>query len=101
MEIIGKSLRSRYFSILSVTSLIFGVLLLIAGNVDTLHAQCDPKVKVMPLGDSITDGDGGSYDGYRGYLYDSLDIGNDGVPDDVEFVGSLSSNHGDHEGHGG
>ena len=56
-------------------------------------------IKIMPLGDSITEGIPGSI-GYREKLYG--DLINSGF--DVDFVGSLSSGSGfdtDHEGHSG
>ena len=70
------------------------------------------SIRIMPLGDSITEGDGGiSMDddslivGYRQKLYlDLLDAGYN----NVDFVGSLSSGYSlppafdtNHEGHGG
>jgi lysophospholipase L1-like esterase len=61
------------------------------------------KVRIMPLGDSITTGDPGSQQvGYRRKLY--LDL--DGLsPNRIDFVGSLSNgltdHDKDHEGHGG
>ena len=67
-------------------------------------APVDAEVKIMPLGDSITDGAVGSTDdtGYRRSLYLSLT----GAGYDPNFVGSLSSGipgdfDRDHEGHGG
>lgn len=61
-------------------------------------ADTQAVIKIMPLGDSITDG--GSYGGYRHLLYRLL--AHDGI--DFTFVGSLNS--GDvpdahHEGHSG
>ena len=57
---------------------------------------------IMPLGDSITYGTGGTYGGYRGFLYDLLVYGSY----DFDFVGSLTVNSPvgidpNHEGHGG
>ncbi len=64
-----------------------------------------PKtLKIMPLGDSITYGSGGTNAGYRGPLYDLLTA--DGM--NFQFVGSATSNPGPlpasqqhHEGHSG
>jgi hypothetical protein len=78
----------------------------------TLSVAYAAPIRIMPLGDSITEGDGGiSMDddslivGYRQKLYlDLLDAGYS----DLNFVGSLSSGYSlppafdtDHEGHGG
>ncbi|MDZ7268027.1 MAG: Ig-like domain-containing protein [candidate division KSB1 bacterium] len=64
----------------------------------TAHGQ----LKIMPLGDSITDGDGSSNAAaYRSGLYTRLT--NEGIA--FDFVGSLSGGSGfpdiQHEGHGG
>ena len=78
----------------------------------TLSVALADPIRIMPLGDSITDGDGSTsiYDvryivGYRQKLY--LDLLNSGYRN-VYFVGSLSSGFlqppafdADHEGHGG
>jgi len=60
------------------------------------------QTRIMPLGDSITDGDCSTHlGGYRIYLYNLL--GNAGVS--FDFVGSLQGGNGlpdsDHEGHSG
>ena len=70
-----------------------------------LTAWGNPVLRVMPLGDSITNGSGSNDTaGYRGFLWTFLT--NAGY--DVDFVGSATSNPGtvqgmdiDHEGHGG
>jgi len=65
------------------------------------RAVADEPVKIMPLGDSITEGVGTTpYNGYRKPLY--IDLTNSGY--NVDFVGGET--HGDfadpdHEGHGG
>ena len=64
-----------------------------------------PVLRIMPLGDSITNGTGSNDTaGYRGFLWTFLK--NAGY--NVDFVGSTTSNPGtvsgmdvDHEGHGG
>lgn len=66
-----------------------------------------PTYRIMPLGDSITDGVGGTNAGYRGPLYTLLN--NAGYS--FQFVGSASNNSGSlpsapldqrrHEGHSG
>ncbi len=53
------------------------------------------QIKIMPLGDSITEGTGGTYGGYRGYLLDKFN----GY--DIEFVGNESDGVSAHEGHPG
>jgi lysophospholipase L1-like esterase len=58
------------------------------------------SVRIMPLGDSITQGQNTSYGSYRRLLYSELIA--DGI--DVDFVGSLSDGifpDPDHEGHTG
>ncbi|MBR1588771.1 MAG: hypothetical protein IJ658_10650, partial [Kiritimatiellae bacterium] len=69
-------------------------------------AACgNPVLRVMPLGDSITNGTGSNDTaGYRGFLWTFLKS----AGYDVDFVGSTTSNPGtvagmdvDHEGHGG
>ena len=68
-------------------------------------AYATPILRVMPLGDSITNGSGSNDTaGYRGFLWTFLK--NAGY--DVDFVGSATSNPGtiegmdiNHEGHGG
>jgi len=77
-----------------------GTLRLVAGIVSD-------NPKIMPLGDSITYGSGGTNAGYRGPLYSLLS----GVGYDFQFVGSTNGNPGTlptspvnqtyHEGHGG
>lgn len=69
----------------------------------TLSSTSAAPIKIMPLGDSITRGVGGSgatFDGYR----DDLDALLSAEEVDFDFVGSLSDGAGfdsDHEGHGG
>jgi lysophospholipase L1-like esterase len=53
------------------------------------------QVKIMPLGDSITKGIGGTYGGYRGYLLDKVS------GHSVEFVGNELDGVSAHEGHPG
>ncbi|MDZ7362854.1 MAG: Ig-like domain-containing protein [candidate division KSB1 bacterium] len=60
------------------------------------------QVRIMPLGNSLTDGDGSSNGGgYRFHLYNALTNANI----DFDFVGALQGGTGfadtDHEGHGG
>jgi len=67
-----------------------------------IPANAVAQIRMMPLGNSITDGDGSSHEGgYRSSLYDALT--NAKVP--FNFVGALQSGNGfpdnDHEGHGG
>ena len=69
-------------------------------------AWATPLLRIMPLGDSITEGAGaGSTAGYRGPRWTKL-VTEDHY--DVDYVGSNTSNPGttigmgrDHEGHGG
>ncbi|MCG3120761.1 MAG: hypothetical protein ALAOOOJD_03601 [bacterium] len=68
----------------------------------TLPENAAAQVRMMPLGNSITDGDGSSNEGgYRFHLYNELNQANIGF----DFVGSLKGGTGfpdnDHEGHGG
>src|SRR5262249_2394062 len=63
-----------------------------------------PTLKIMPLGDSITDGEGGTNAGYRKALYDLLVA----AKVSFQFVGSAFDNPGmlppeqtHHEGHSG
>jgi len=67
-----------------------------------LPANAAAQIRMMPLGNSITDGDGSSNDGgYRFHLHSTLT--NASIA--FDFVGSLQSGSGfpdtDHEGHGG
>ena len=84
----------------------FFALLMILFFVGARVASAQTPVKVMPLGDSITQGVNdtlppGGYPGYRAPLWDQLVL--DGF--DVDFVGSLvdgpASIDRNHEGHGG
>ena len=84
---------------LRVTATIATVLVIVA-----IPAVCGATVRIMPLGDSITDGEAGSTDdtGYRRSLYLQLDA----AGYEVNFVGSDSSGiptdfDRNHEGHGG
>lgn len=96
-----KNQRATFFSI-TLAMLFF---LLIALSPMTAFSQSTP-VKILPLGDSITQGDT-LYNSYRRPLWHALN--DDGY--DVDFVGSLTSNAGgaapdpdfdlDHEGHHG
>lgn len=75
--------------------MLFGCAVLLAG-------EALAQTRIMPLGNSITDGDGSSHQGgYRYYLYQKL--ANDKIS--FDFVGSLQGGSGfpdtDHEGHGG
>ncbi len=67
-----------------------------------LPSPAAAQIRIMPLGNSITDGDGSSnLGGYRYYLYYALKDANV----QFDFVGSLNGGTGfpdtDHEGHGG
>ncbi|MDZ7302323.1 MAG: Ig-like domain-containing protein [candidate division KSB1 bacterium] len=67
-----------------------------------LPSPAAAQIRMMPLGNSITDGDGSSHEGgYRYYLYNLLKDANISF----DFVGSLKGGSGfpdtDHEGHGG
>ena len=69
----------------------------------TVFAQT-PPTRILPLGDSITFGSGGTANlgGYRSKLYTSLTT----AGYNVDYVGSLTTNSSgipdqDHEGHGG
>ncbi|NOY79201.1 MAG: T9SS type A sorting domain-containing protein [Calditrichaeota bacterium] len=82
---------------------IYIIVLFFMAGVTVSSAQTQP-IKIMPLGDSITQGINGStvVGGYRDDLYDLLK--NEGVS--FDFVGSLSDGDttvfdADHEGHGG
>ncbi|WP_194823765.1 hypothetical protein [Micromonospora sp. S-DT3-3-22] len=60
-----------------------------------------PDLRIMPLGDSITYGDGGTQGAYRGPLWDEL-ASQEGT--NVSYVGSVRSGpiaDPDNEGHGG
>ena len=81
-------------------SLQFSILLLIL--LATFPIDAFSSTKIMLTGDSITYGDGGTYGGYRGYLYDLLR--HQGY--NFDFVGSQTANSPptidpNHEGHGG
>ena len=76
-----------------------GVLLFLS-----MFAKCNASIRIMPLGDSITEGISGSTNdiGYRRALY--LSMTNSGY--DIDFVGSqvhgkLTDFDRNHEGHGG
>ncbi len=68
-------------------------------------SSAPPFVRILPLGDSITDGQHGTLAGYRGPLHDLLDAAH--YP--VQFVGSMTDNNFNalpvdqqhHEGHSG
>ena len=67
-----------------------------------LPAKATAQIRMMPLGNSLTDGDGSSSEaGYRFYFYNSLTNANISF----DFVGSLAGGNGfpdvEHEGHGG
>ncbi len=69
----------------------------------TLSAMYAAPIKIIPLGDSITRGVGGSGATFEGYR-DDLDALLSTEQVDFDFVGSLSDGNGfdsDHEGHGG
>jgi lysophospholipase L1-like esterase len=68
-------------------------------------SSAPPFVRILPLGDSITDGQHGTLAGYRGPLHDLLDAAH--YP--AQFVGSMTDNNFNalppdqqhHEGHSG
>jgi lysophospholipase L1-like esterase len=64
-------------------SLVLIVITIIGVTPWAVQANCDP-VNIMPLGDSITFGQDGTYGGYRGYLYDLLNS----AGYDFNFIGS-------------
>jgi lysophospholipase L1-like esterase len=79
----------------------FGLCLAFATGL-VLPANASAQVHLMPLGNSITDGDGSTNGGgYRYFLYNKMQDANIAV----DFVGSLAGGSGfpdnDHEGHGG
>ena len=88
-----------------LTKLFDAVRILAVAAAFCLSVQGAPTLRVMPLGDSITNGTGSNDTaGYRGFLWTFLK--NAGY--DVDFVGSATSNPGtvagmdvEHEGHGG
>jgi lysophospholipase L1-like esterase len=67
-----------------------------AVSTNLLRLNADSQ-RIMPLGDSITEGLGGHYNGYRGYLYALLSTSGYSF----SFVGSEGSYPFKHEGHGG
>ena len=89
-------------SVSIITLLIFANCFSFTFNINAV--QGDDAVKIMPLGNSITEGDGlglgQPYVGYRQKLYQDLI----GAGYNVDFVGSMSSGdfpEPEHEGHGG
>jgi len=79
----------------------FGLCLALAASL-ALSSRAAAQVHLMPLGNSITDGDGSTNGGgYRYYLYNKLQDANIAF----DFVGSFNGGSGfpdnDHEGHGG
>ncbi len=79
----------------------FGLCLAFAASL-ALPSEAPAQVRLMPLGNSITDGDGSTNGGgYRYFLYNKLQDANLAF----DFTGSLTGGSGfpdnDHEGHGG
>ncbi len=81
--------------------------LLLAAVLVILRTTCKPRIRIMPLGDSITQG-AADADSYRRPLWNLLKKTNAGI----DFVGSMKMNHPDarpahsdfdmdHEGHWG
>ncbi|MFE0256319.1 ricin-type beta-trefoil lectin domain protein [Streptomyces sp. NPDC059010] len=90
--------RPRVLPLITLAAAVFGAT---AAGVAPASAAPNTPLRVMPLGDSITWGVGGSTgNGYRGPLWDKLAA--DGHP--LDFVGTLrggSMSDPDNEGHSG
>jgi len=96
-------MRDLYLHTIGGTSFVLRAGLIAALLLGTLTAIAEATpIKIMPLGDSLTNGTGDK-SGFRSKLYADLTAA--GVP--VDFVGSLSTNSSaglpdpDHEGHPG
>jgi autotransporter-associated beta strand protein len=92
---------------LAVSATYSGSTLINQGTLRLVAGLVSSNPRIMPLGDSITYGSGGTNAGYRGPLYSLLS----GVDYDFQYVGSTNGNSGSlptspvnqtyHEGHGG